>query len=604
MSMLLTVFDLLSLLAVLSALWLAAARRIAGLRRDYLWCLIILLVVLGLNFLSNLLDNSGLSPWLERFEDYPGLLQPVFWGILLMSLVQDRALRRTELSEQRLRGLLDAMRDGVATIDPGGVFRFANPAAAEILGVAHGSLSGRSLDEFWLATESHTCRMLPHSPGQDYSAYECGIRHGSGDSLVLLLQVSPIPGQPRQRLLFMHDVTPLRRAEHSLQQAQAQLGQAQRLEAIGTLASGIAHDFNNILFAISGNSQIALDTEGLTVDARESLREIDTASRRASDLVAQILNFSRSEKSRTRDLLPLPVVKEVLRLLRSTVPPQVSIQLSHDESTCRIHADPTDLHQLLMNLCTNAIQEMAVEGGTLRVRLECSNPPPTLAERGMLQPKPHLMLKVSDTGGGIPPDALPHIFEPFFTTKPSGEGTGLGLFVVSGIVKRLQGQIEIDSEPGHGSSFTVWLPLSSGAADADDAGPGQATGRGRGRLLVVDDEPAVNRVLALMLGQLGYKVTTYSDSYRALSEFQTNPEQYDLLLCDISMPGLRGDELVKRIRSVRPGLPVVLCSGNPDVLPPGSATELGVHAVLKKPVDKPQLADCIAEALGSNRAQA
>src|SRR5690606_3499720 len=248
------------------------------------------------------------------------------------------------------------MHDGVAILDHTGLFRFANPAAAGMLGIERDSLAGRGFDEFWQGSDLQFCRLQPAETDGGPLNYECHLLHSSGDERIVLLQVALPAAQPGQRLLFMRDVTELRRAERSLQHVQEQLSQAQRLEAIGTLASGIAHDFNNILFAIAGNSQIALDTEGLTVDARESLREIDTASRRASDLVAQILSFSRSEKRKPRDLSPLPIVKEVLRLLRSTVPPQVSIRLQHGEFPGRIHADPTDLHQLLMNLCTNAIQ--------------------------------------------------------------------------------------------------------------------------------------------------------------------------------------------------------------------------------------------------------
>src|SRR5690606_29120745 len=250
-----------------------------------------------------------------------------------------------------------------------------------------------------------------------------------------------------------------------------------------------------------------------------------------------------------------------------------------------------------MNLCTNAIQEMTSAGGELVVRVDLAQPPADLAAQGRLQQQPQQCLSVSDNGRGIDAQALPHIFEPFFTTRSNGEGTGLGLFVVNGIVNRLQGHIEVHSEAGQGSTFTIWLPLSQAADVGEEQSGDRRSSRGMGRLLVVDDEPAVNRVLALILGQLGYQVTTFSDSYRALSEFQTNPEMYDMLLCDISMPGLRGDELARRVLATRPDLPVVLCSGNPDVLEAGTPEEIGVRAVLKKPVDKSVLAECIAAAL-------
>ncbi|MCB1216691.1 response regulator [bacterium] len=588
--------DLLCLPLLGWALYTALAARLRGLRRDYLWCLVVVLALRIFNDISNVLYSSGISAWLENYEDYVGLLLPVAWGLLLLSLVQHRARRQLERSEERLSSLLDALQEGVATLDTDGVFRFANPAASRILGVLHGSLPGQPLTSFRQPLPQHDhCPLTFNGSALPALHYELSLRRPDGSERSILLSTSLMPRKPGLRLCFLRDMTEQRQAEQSLRQAEAKLGQTQRMEAIGTLASGIAHDFNNILFAISGNSQIALDSEGLNIDARESLREIDTASRRAADLVSQILSFSRREQRSSRDLAVLPIVKEVLRLLRSTVPPQIRISLEHGGDELLVHAEPTDLHQLVMNLCTNAIQELARDGGELKVSLACAEPPAALLAEGRLRPGPHCRLCVADNGGGIDPGARPHIFEPFFTTKEHGEGTGLGLFVVNGIVERLQGRLELESSPGSGCSFTIWLPLASSLTAEDGNAPDRLSQRGgRGRLLVVDDEPAVNRVLALLLGKLGYEVSTFSDSYRALSEFQTNPERYDMLLCDISMPGLRGDELVRRIHAIRPELPVVFCSGNPEVLAAGTTDELGIRSVLKKPVDKSALAEAVA----------
>jgi PAS domain S-box-containing protein len=367
------------------------------------------------------------------------------------------------------------------------------------------------------------------------------------------------------------------------QHTQAQLRQAQRIQSLGTLAGGIAHDFNNVLAAVGGSAELA--TRALPTDhpAHKHLRRIDQATRRAADLVQRILAFSRQQEPRWAVVALQPVVEEALTLLRATLPASVRIRTRFAADVPRVRADASQIHQVVMNLCTNAAHAMGERGGVLEVALQ-----PVGLDGGARALAPelregrHVELTVGDTGAGMDGATLERIFEPFFTTKAPGRGTGLGLSVVHGIVKSHGAAITVDSQVGVGTTFHLYFP-GVDAALTEGPAPPAVEGHGRGeRILCVDDEEAIVEVASLILERLGYRVTGVTDAVRALEEFRARPSEFAAVVTDLGMPGLSGAELLRRVRELRPGVPVVLTSG---YLRPEDAETLqglgGIDVVLK-----------------------
>lgn len=378
---------------------------------------------------------------------------------------------------------------------------------------------------------------------------------------------------------------------------EAQLRQAMKLEAIGTLAGGIAHDFNNILHSILGNTELAKDTIGESNSAYEYLEEVTTASHRAAGLVKQILTFARKTAKKRDAVNAAQITKEVARLLKATVPASINLTLDIDTDETTVEADPTEIHQVLMNLCTNSSQAIVDASGDITIRLATAEPSDAfLASHPTLQRRKHLVIAVSDTGPGIPPEQLQHIFDPFFTTKEQGRGTGLGLAVVHGIVKDLSGTIEVDSVVGTGTCFRIYLPLSSAEAQTATADE-SSTPTGTESILAVDDEAAIATMLSSILKSLGYSVTTCTSGREALELYRGNPGKFDLVLSDQTMPMITGAELATEIRALHPKQPIILCSGYSQTLPQEKAELLGISAYVTKPVSKHDLAVTIRRVL-------
>ncbi len=400
------------------------------------------------------------------------------------------------------------------------------------------------------------------------------------------------------RIWAFRDLTAHRRAEQQKAALEAQLRQTQKLEALGTLAGGIAHDFNNILTAIIGNQELAL----MDLDAREDLRHaldgIGQASKRAKELVRQILTFSRKQQPERKPQSLQPIVAEVLSLLRASLPVTIEIcpDLSPDAPV--VLADGNQIHQVAMNLCTNAAHAMRGRPGCLTVGLAlrvldavaCQTLPD-------LRPGRYALLTIGDTGCGMGADVLARIFEPFFTTKGPGEGTGLGLAVVHGILKDHDGAIAVRSQPGVGTIFELYFPE---AVEAEAAIREADTSilRGRGEcILVVDDEEAICAVIGAMLEKIGYSAETFDDPRAALERLRTAPAAFALLLTDRTMPHLSGPELVAQVHVVRPGLPAFVMSGLSDE-GPAADEEYGLVA---KPIDIADLSRTLRHALDAAR---
>ena len=403
------------------------------------------------------------------------------------------------------------------------------------------------------------------------------------------------------RLQIATDITRVKELEKESLRIQAQLQQTQKMEAIGTLAGGIAHDFNNILSAVIGYTEIALTDIGGNSLIERNLQQVLKAGYRARDLVKQILTFSRQTDREFKPVHLERILQETHRLLRASLPSTISIfQEIHSKAAAM--ADPTQIHQVVMNLCTNAAHSMRETGGVLRLSLDdVLVDEPMVESHTELVTGPYMRLTVEDTGHGMGPKLLNRIFDPFFTTKDRGEGTGMGLAVVLGIVKSHGGIITVESEVGKGSIFEILLPAIMCEIDGKDTGT-PALPTGFESILFVDDEMALVDLGAQILKRLGYQVTTRTSSIEALELFIQDPGRFDLVISDTTMPNLTGDSLAQKMLSIRPDLPVILCTGYSERMSRDRAAEMGIAAFVLKPIVMSELATTVRQALDESDA--
>ena len=400
-------------------------------------------------------------------------------------------------------------------------------------------------------------------------------------------------GRPMGYVSSRRDVT--RQAE-----LEAHLSQSQKMEAIGTLAGGIAHDFNNVLAGVIGYAELALENEGNPETTADDLHEVLRAAYRAVVLVKQILAFSRGIPEEAHPVRVVSVVKEATKFLRATIPSSVELQFD-PSSQSDVLADPGDIQRIILNLCTNASLAIGETAGHLHVRVadvELQQSETQL--RGELPPGRYVQLTVSDDGCGMAPEVKARIFEPFFTTRRSSDGTGLGLSVVHGIVKNRGGAVRVESEPGKGSRFDVFLPVFDTTHAEPEPAP-EPPKRGGGRILFVDDEQMVVSLFRRALERLGYEVDGFTSSSEALKAFEEDASRFQLVVTDLAMPKLRGDELAKRLKSIRPEVPILLCTGNDQGLTPEFVSALGIARVLHKPMTVTQVAGAIYDAMEHSR---
>jgi CheY-like chemotaxis protein len=397
----------------------------------------------------------------------------------------------------------------------------------------------------------------------------------------------------------------LREAYQSLQESEAktresekQLRQAVKMEAIGTMAGGIAHDFNNLLSVIVGFGELAQADLPDDHPVQYELEQILKAGKRATELTKQILTFSRQEEGEFKPVYLQSLVKEVLKLLRSSLPSTICIKENISADCGTILADATRIHQVLMNLCINAKHAMEEDGGTLSVSLaqievtgSSGIPSHPEIEYGM-----YLDLTVSDTGCGMSALTMAKIFDPFFTTKEKGRGTGLGLAVVYGIVKTHRGIITVSSELGKGATFHVYLPVITKETEPDQKVREVVSG-GSERILIVDDEEIIVEMLQAMLNRLGYKVTVFTSSIKALNGYEENPEAFDLVITDMTMPKMTGIALARKLLEIKPELPIILCTGYSEIVGKEKARSLGIREFIMKPILRNDLAKAIRKAL-------
>lgn len=492
------------------------------------------------------------------------------------------ALRNSEL---RLRTILDAMTCNVVHMDTDLRVLWPNQAACEKAKLKREEMIGQAC-HLSLQNNESACPDCPvHTAIATGTPQICKRRDQHGRTWrVLGIPVHDGLGHITSVVEVAEDITDQTSME-------AQLRQAQKMESLGTLAGGIAHDFNNILSAILGYTELALGQSTDDASLEGYLKAVYQAGVRATDLVRQILTFSRRGEAELKPLRIDLILKEALKLLRSTLPSTIDIVQKIPSDLGLILADATQIHQIIMNLCTNAAHAMASKGGELTITLTQETLDTDFFRRTIdLKPGRYLRLSVSDTGCGMTPEIMAAIFDPYYTTKDIGEGTGLGLAVVHGIIKDCGGDIRVQSEVGKGSRFDLYFPTAQAQTTANGKDEEVMPLGGTERILTVDDEPPILKVNAQILRRLGYQVSAVGDSQQALSLFRANPTAFDLILTDLTMPKLTGEQLAEAILSVRPDIPIILCTGYSHDIDEKKVQTMGIRALVMKPASKQKLA--------------
>lgn len=502
-------------------------------------------------------------------------------------------LRELQASEQRYRLLFERDITGNFAADREGLILDCNVAFADLFDFpspqeAHGS----NIFELWdQMGASESLRELIAESGKLVN-HEVVIRRGVlfRHLLVSCDSVINSAGDVEELRGYIFDISEPKRLEE-------QLRQSQKMEALGTLAGGIAHDFNNILGVILGYAEIIESGAEPDSGLERRIQEISRAGKRARDLVTQILNFSRQGPQERHALTMAPLVKEALKLLRSSVPTNVEIISRIETDQDNVQADPTQMHQIMLNLCGNAAHAMKETGGTLTVTLaDVQNDDPVTPPEDLGKPERFVRLTVADTGPGIDPEVADRVFDPFFTTKPQGEGTGMGLAMVHGIVKRHDGYLELENNPGHGATFHVFLPKSSEMERADVAMPADLVFR-EGRILFVDDEKPLTDIGREMLESCGFEVVTRTSSIEALEAFKFKARDFDLVITDQAMPNMTGMEFAREILKIRPDIPIILCTGFSDAVSYDRLRDVGIGDFIMKPILKHDLIASISRLL-------
>ncbi|MGA1824638.1 MAG: response regulator [bacterium] len=405
-------------------------------------------------------------------------------------------------------------------------------------------------------------------------------------------------GNPNSLGAFVKDITSSRVADEEKKRLETQLRQSQKMEAIGTLAGGIAHDFNNILFPILGYTEMLLDDISDGDLTRCNLEQVLKAAKRAKDLVKQILTFSRQNEHEHKPLNIQVIIDEALKLLRASLPSTIDIIQNIDKHCGPVLADATQIHQVIMNMGTNAYHAMFEKGGVLEVSLVEVDLDSTNLEPDMdLEPGPYVKLTFADTGHGMDPEVMERIFDPYFTTKSLSKGTGMGLSVVHGIVTSHKGHISVSSKADEGATFHIYLPRIRTLAAEQEMNTSPSIPKGNESILLIDDEESILQMLQQMLERLGYRITALTSSLEALEAFRTQQDKFDLIITDQTMPNMTGDKLAEEIIKIRPDLPIILFSGFSEIISEQKAKSIGIKEFIMKPLVKSEIAHTIRKVL-------
>lgn len=522
--------------------------------------------------------------------------------IALESTFRDITKRKeTEKETARLASVIYQSTDDIIITDTDGFIIYVNPAFEKNFGYNFSEVTNKHLD--LLKSDKHKEDFL--------NTIWTTIKNGNvwiGDitnkrkdeSLIqehtIMFPIFDKSGEIINYASVSRDMT-------EYQKLESQLRQAQKMEAIGTLAGGIAHDFNNILSAIIGFTEISLEDIPNDSELHSDLQNVLIAGGRAKDLVNQILTFSRQTEQELRPLKIQIVINEALKLIRSSLPSTIEIRKDIDTNCAPVLVDPTQIHQIIMNLCTNAYHAMKESGGIIEVTLKALNieSDSDILQKTQLKPGQHLELIVKDTGYGISKENIEKIFDPYFTTKEKGEGTGLGLSTVHGIIMNFNGDIKVESEINKGTSFIIYLPvIDDQNKPLDNQNTAGFIPKGNERILLVDDDEGTLQLHNKLLTRLGYNVTSEINSIKAIEIFRDNPDQFDLIITDMTMPKITGIELASQVLNIANDIPIILCSGYSDIVNNEKAKEMGIKEYIMKPVIKKDMAEAIRRALGEN----
>ena len=508
-------------------------------------------------------------------------------------------------SERRLESVINSSLDAIICVDQDHRITVFNPTAAALLLCPVSDALGSKLERF-LPDAVHALDLAPLTTQAMLG--EMTARTATGKTVPVEVAVSfERLADGEVTTIFARDLTGHKRAEAQRSELEMQLRESHKMQALGTMAGGIAHDFNNIVGAILGNVELAKADCGYNPQALESLLEIEKAGRRARDLVRQILTFSRNEPPKRYAVHAHEVMRDAERLLRVTLPPAVELQVNAPHELPCMLADPTQVEQALFNLITNAIHALGESRGLIRVEAALSSAEQRLCDRLGLSLGDYVVISVQDNGPGIAPETLQRIFEPFFTTKPVGQGTGLGLAVVHGVMRTHGGAVDVVSHVGQGSIFTLYFPVSTTelvlpppaaplaktatcAVPAADTAASQDT---RKHVMYVDDDQALVSLVQRLLRRRGYQVTGFLDPREATAALRQSPFAYDLVVTDYNMPGYCGVDLVRDSKAIRADLPVALASGYITAEIEAEAIAAGALALIYKPNDVDELCDTV-----------
>ncbi|MCF8045074.1 MAG: PAS domain S-box protein [Desulfarculaceae bacterium] len=522
--------------------------------------------------------------------------------------ITDRKTAEFELrkNEEQLRLIADNMVDVISRTDAENHFVYASSSAERAFGYSPEELLGTPATDMIHPDDidPFLAKMAEARQKNDASVLlQCRLRHANGGFIWVEAATRLLydkTGQSAGAIFCTRDITDRVNAEIYREKLESQLAEAQKLEAIGTLSGGIAHDFNNILSGIFGYSHLAKMHIDEPEKAKSHIGNIQTGARRAADLIQQILTFSRKDESEKQITQLYLLLKETLKLLRSTIPPTIEIK-EIINSKASVLADPTQMHQLIMNLCTNAYHAMKETGGILTVKLEDSAiygsnfwPVPANAS------EPYLRLEVGDTGHGIDKKDIGRIFNPYFTTKRQEEGTGLGLALAHAIVKEHRGYITAESTVGQGTSFVVHLPVTDRqGTESEESRNVAPVAPGTESIMLVEDEEAIRSAISSISEDYGYRLTAFEDGLKAYEAFQKAPYEFDLVVTDMTMPGMTGANLAEEILRIRNDIPIILCTGYSEKMNENEAEKIGVSKYLQKPVDTEHLFSIVRELLDS-----
>lgn len=539
------------------------------------------------------LTRDGEEKWVQLFS------KPVMCDeeLTIYCIIIDTTQRRLyENGMTKFKTITDRANFGASIVDSNGFLSYTNECFCRMHGYRSEELTGKHISIVYPEDQKERTQELAKillEKGH-YSAELVPHVKKDGTVFPTLMNENLIQDKNDKTLFFSAttiDVTEMRQLEE-------QLKHAHKMEAIGTLAGGVAHDFNNILGIILGNAELAIQWIPDDSPAWLNLSEILIASNRAKGVVKQLLNFSRKSDDDSKEPSQIThVVKETVNLIRSSIPKSIEIRYSEEEHLPPVMANTTQIHQIVINLCTNAFHAMEKGGGVLTIRLsQCNINGESQGAMRKLKSGQYVCLSVRDTGEGIPKDLIDKIFVPYFTTKETGKGTGMGLAVVHGLVKRHGGEIMIDSEVGKGTTVSILIPATQIAPQKIKQQIPDLP-RGTERILFVDDEKSLVDIVKEILERFGYDVDAHKSSLEALERFKENPESYDMIITDMSMPHMTGDQLIQHVFEIRPGIPVILCTGFNDDLSETKARSMGLRAVMNKPVNLRELVTGVRDVL-------